>query len=130
MIVVISSTGKNITSSIDPRFGRCAYYIAYDLEKDTFEAVENTSRNATGGAGIQAAQAVSEMNAEAAVTTNIGPNAFRVLEAAGIKVYSGITGTVDQAIRDLKKGSLGAAKSPNVGEKFGMGQGTGRGGMD
>ena len=130
MIVVISSTGKDITASIDPRFGRCAYYIAYDLEKDTFEAVENRSRSATGGAGIQASQAVADMNAGAVITTNIGPNAFRVLEAAGIKVYSGITGTVKQAIEDFKKGSLGAAGTPNVGEKFGMGQGQGRGGMN
>jgi len=130
MIVVVSSTGNEITASIDPRFGRCAYYIAYDLEKDTFKAVENTSRNATGGAGIQAAQAVADMDADAVITTNIGPNAFRVLEAAGIKVYSGTTGTVSQAIEDLKKGSLGTAKSPNVGEKFGMGQGPGRGGTN
>ena len=129
MIVVISSTGKDINSSIDPRFGRCAYYIAYDLEKETFEAVENTSRNATGGAGIQASQAVADMNADAVITTNIGPNAFRVLEAAGIKVYSGISGTINQAVEGMKKGSLGEAKSPNVGEKFGMSQGPGRGGM-
>ena len=123
MIIVISSTGKDTEASVDPRFGRCAYYIAYDLEKDTFEVVDNKSRNATGGAGIQAAQAVADMNADAVITTNIGPNAFRVLETAGIKVYSGVTGTVKQAVSDFKEGSLGTAKSPNVGEKFGMGQG-------
>ena len=130
MIIVVSSTGTDIDASIDPRFGRCAYYIVYDLDKESFEAVENTSRNATGGAGIQASQAVADMNADAVITTNIGPNAFRVLETAGIKVYSGVSGTVKQAIDDFKKGILGTSESPNVGEKFGMGQGPGRGGMD
>ena len=130
MKVVISSTGKDINASIDPRFGRCAYYIIYDLENDTFEVVENKSRNATGGAGIQASQAVVDMHADAVITTNIGPNAFRVLNAADIKVYSGITGTVNQSIANFKEGTLGEAKSSNVGEKFGMGPGSGRGGIN
>jgi len=121
MKLVISSTGKDMDDSIDPRFGRCSYYIAYDTEKDTFEAVENKSRNATGGAGIQASQAAADLGADAVITTNIGPNAFRVLETAGIKVYSGVTGTVRQAVEGFKNGSLGTTEKPNVGEKFGMG---------
>lgn len=121
MKLVISSTGQDLDASIDPRFGRCSYYIAYDTEKMTFEVVENKSRNATGGAGIQASQTVADLNADAVITTNIGPNAFRVLEAAGIKVYSGVTGTVKQAIEEFKKGSLGTTEKPNVDEKFGMG---------
>ena len=129
MKLVISSVGNDLDSAIDPRFGRCAYYIAYDLDNDTFEAVENKSRIAAGGAGIQAAQAVAEMKADAVITTNIGPNAFRVLETAGIKVYSGLTGSVKQAIEDFRKGSLGTAKSPNVEGKFGLGPGSGTGGI-
>ncbi len=121
MKLVISSTGTSMDDSIDPRFGRCSYYIAYDTEKDKFEAVENKSRNATGGAGIQASQAAADLGADAVITTNIGPNAFRVLETAGIKVYSGVTGTVRQAVEDFKSGSLGTTEKPNVGEKFGMG---------
>jgi len=130
MIVAISSSGTDLGSAIDPRFGRCAYYIVYDLDNDSFKAIENESRMATGGAGIQAAQAVADMKAGAVITTNIGPNAFRVLEAAGIKVYSGITGTVEKAIAEFKKGSLGKSASPNVAEKFGMGQGRGQKGME
>jgi predicted Fe-Mo cluster-binding NifX family protein len=121
MKLIISSTGKDMDDSIDPRFGRCSYYIAYDTEKDTYEAVENKSRNATGGAGIQASQAAADLGADAVITTNMGPNAFRVLETAGIKVYSGVTGTVRKAVEDFKKGSLGTTEKPNVGEKFGMG---------
>ena len=130
MKLAISSNGTGLDSAIDPRFGRCAYYIVYDLDNDTFDTVENKSRMAAGGAGIQSAQAVADLKADAVITTNIGPNAFRVLETAGIKVYSGLTGSVKQAIEDFKKGSLGTAKSPNVGQKFGMGPGSGRGGMN
>lgn len=130
MLLAISSSGETLESLVDPRFGRCAYYIVYDMDNGTFKVVENISRNATGGAGIQAAQAVSDMKADVVITTNIGPNAFRVLQTAGIKVHSGVSGTVGKAIEDFKKGSLGTASSPNVGDKFGMGPGPGRGGTE
>ena len=121
MKLAISSNGDSLESSIDPRFGRSQYYIIYNTDEDTYESISNTSRQATGGAGIQAAQDISNKGVDAVITTNIGPNAFRVLEAAQIKVYSGISGSVKKAVEDFKKGSFDTASSPNVGEKFGMG---------
>jgi predicted Fe-Mo cluster-binding NifX family protein len=129
MIVAITSSGKTPESSVDPRFGRCPYYILYDTDKETFEAIDNSGQSAYGGAGVQAAQAVSDMNADVLITANIGPNAFRVLDSAGIKVYSGVSGTVEKAIDDFKNGSLKPVSSPNVGHKHGIGPGTGNGGQ-
>jgi predicted Fe-Mo cluster-binding NifX family protein len=126
MIVAITSSGKTPESSVDPRFGRCPYYLLYDTDKDTFEAINNSGQSAYGGAGVQAAQAVSDMNADVLITTNIGPNAFRVLDSAGIKVYSGVSGTVKEAIDNFKKGTLGLISSPNVGHKYGAGPGHGK----
>jgi len=130
MKVAISSNGESLESSIDPRFGRSQYYIIYNTDGDTYESISNTSRQATGGAGIQAAQYISNTGVEAVITTNIGPNAYRVLEAAKIKVYSGVTGSVKKAVEDFKKGSFNTTSSPNVGEKFGMGQGNAGGGIE
>jgi len=130
MRVAISSNGESLESSIDPRFGRSQYYIIYNTDDDTYESIGNTSRQATGGAGIQAAQDISNTGVEAVITTNIGPNAYRVLEAAKIKVYSGVTGSVKKAVEDFKKGSFDTTSSPNVGEKFGMGPGNTRGGKE
>lgn len=122
MKVAISSSGTTLESNVDQRFGRCPYYIIYDTESGNFEAVENKSSQSGGGAGIQAAQSIAEMKAEALVTGNVGPNAFRVLSAASIKIYSGATGSIKDAVEKFKKGEYEETSAPDVGPHFGMGR--------
>ncbi len=122
MKIAISSTGTVLESSVDPRFGRCPYYIIYDTESGDFEAIENKSSLATGGAGIQAAQSISDMKVEAVITGNIGPNAFRVLSTASIKIYSGVTDSIKNAIEKFKNGEYEETTGPDVGSHFGMGR--------
>jgi predicted Fe-Mo cluster-binding NifX family protein len=55
------------------------------------------------------------------ITGNVGPNAYRVLEAAGVKVFTGACGKADEVLAEYKSGKLTAAGSASVGEKFGMG---------
>lgn len=121
MKVAITSSGATLQSNVDPRFGRCPYYIIYDTESGSFEAVENKSRLASGGAGIQAAQSISDMKVEAVITGNVGPNAFRVLSAASVKIYSGATGSIKNAIEKFKNGEYKETSGPDVGSHFGMG---------
>ena len=122
MKVAVSSDGTTLESNVDPRFGRCPHYIIYDTESDDYEHVINKSGQAFGGAGIQAAQMISDMNVESVITGNIGPNAFRVLSAASIKVYSGATGSIKEAIKKFKNGEYKQTASPDVGSHFGMGR--------
>lgn len=93
----------------------------------SFEAVDNENAALSGGAGIQAAQFLASKGAEVIITGNIGPNAVDVLSAAGIKVVTGQTGTVRQAIDDYKKGGLKASGDATVSDHYGMGRGTGTG---
>jgi len=122
MKVAITSTGTSLDSNVDPRFGRCAYFIIYDIDNDTFEFIENASRQAMGGAGIQAGQLMASKNVGAVITGNFGPNAFRVLEAAKIKMYSGVSGTVREAIEKYKNGQLTEISTPDVSSHYGMGR--------
>jgi len=122
MKIAITSSGTTLQSGVDPRFGRCPYYIIYDTENDSFEAIENKSSLAGGGAGIQAAQNISDMKAEAVITGNVGPNAFRVLSAASVKIYSGATGSIKDAIEKFKNGEYEETTGPDVGSHFGMGR--------
>jgi len=122
MEIAVSSDGTTLESNVDPRFGRCPYYIIYDTESDEFKSVENKSGQAAGGAGIQAAQTILDMKVESVITGNIGPNAFRVLSAASIKVYSGATGSVKDAVEKFKKGEYQQTTGPDVGSHFGMGR--------
>ena len=132
MKIVVSSSGENINAQIDPRFGRCTYFIDVDSESLDFEAVPNESMMASGGAGIQAAQAVANKGAEVVITGNVGPNAFQTLNAAGLKIIIGATGTIQEVIEKYKNGELKETDTATVKSHFGagrgMGGGTGRGG--
>ena len=128
MKVAVSATGENLDAQIDPRFGRCQYFIIVDVDSMKYEAVQNESAMASGGAGIQAAQSVAGMGVEAVITGNVGPNAFQTLSASGIKIITGASGIVKDAIGRYKSGELKETPSPTVGGHFGMGKGGGRGG--
>ena len=84
-----------------------------------FEAIENSNMNAMGGAGIQSGQLVANKGAKIVLTGNVGPNAFQTLQAAGIKVITGITGPVKDAIEKYKKGEIKPVDKPTVGSHFG-----------
>jgi len=79
--------------------------------------------DSSGGAGIQAGQRVADARAEAVLTGNVGPNAFRTLSGLGLKVYTGVTGTVKEAVEQFKAGGLKETTSSTVGAHFGMGTG-------
>jgi predicted Fe-Mo cluster-binding NifX family protein len=127
MKVAVSSTGKNLDSPIDPRFGRCSWFLIIETEDMSFETFSNESIGLGGGAGIQSAQFIVSKGATALLTGNCGPNAMSALSAAGVKVITGQSGTVREAIERYKKGELPFATEANVGAHYGMGAGRGMG---
>jgi len=133
MKIAVSSSGDSLDSQIDPRFGRCAYFVIVDKDEMTFEAYVNKSAALSGGAGIQAAQFVADKGAEAVITGNLGPNAMQALSAANVEVFSGQSGIIREAIARLKTGNIGPSKTPNAaahhgtGGRTGMGRGLGMG---
>lgn len=130
MKVAVSSTGNGLDSPVDPRFGRCSVFIIVDTETMHAEAVPNGSDGAAHGAGIGAAQAVAAAGVKAVFTGQVGPNAHTALSKAGVKVYSGASGTVRQAVEAYKRGELKEVSSPTVGGHFGQGgRGMGGGGQ-
>jgi len=114
MKVCISSTGYDLGATVDPRFGRAQRYILLDTETKAFECVENPAAMAGGGAGTKAAQLVIDKDVQAVLTGNIGPNAFAVLNAAGIAIYAGVSGTVQDAVDSFKGGTLAPVAAPTA----------------
>ena len=115
MKIAVSSNGRNLESQVDQRFGRAAYFIVYDLEHDSFQAVENKQNlQAAQGAGIQSGRTVADSGARAVLTGNVGPKAYQVLNAAGIKIYLVKGGTVKEAIDAYRAGRLEPASGANV----------------
>lgn len=120
MKIAVTAKGKDIEDEVDPRFGRCPYFLIVDPDTMEFEAFENQSAMAMGGAGPQASQAISQMGVEVVITGNVGPNAFQALGAAGIKVMTGASGTVKEMVDKYKSGDFAETNAPNVGSHSGM----------
>ena len=120
MKLCVSSTGKDVDADVDPRFGRCHYFLIIDTETMKIDVISNESIMTSGGAGIQAAQMVAKTGAKTVVTGNIGPNAFQTLEAAEIKVITGTYGTIKEVVEKYKKGELNETKAPNVDSHSGI----------
>ncbi|NHI83134.1 MAG: dinitrogenase iron-molybdenum cofactor biosynthesis protein [Candidatus Thorarchaeota archaeon] len=128
--ICVTSTGKTLEAQIDPRFGRCAYFVIVDPNTMEFEAISNTAVGASGGAGIQAAQAVSGKNIEAVVTGSVGPNAYSALASSDIKIMTGASGTVKSAVEMYKANKLSEITTPgpsHMGMRGGGGRRDGRG---
>jgi predicted Fe-Mo cluster-binding NifX family protein len=129
MKICISSTGKDLDSAIEPRFGRCPFFLIIDDKTDQFETIANPGANSGGGAGIAAAQAIADQKVAVVITGNVGPNAFGVLQSAGIKIHTGAFNmTVKQALSDFKENKLQETSQPSGPNYMGMPGGVPRGG--
>jgi predicted Fe-Mo cluster-binding NifX family protein len=114
MKVAVTAKTGDISSPIDPRFGRAPWIVLVDTETGASEIHDNErAAQAEHGAGIRAAQALASLGAQALITGNVGPNAFETLKAAGIKIYLTYAGTVQGTIERLKNGKLSPAESPS-----------------
>ena len=120
MKIAITSSGPELTSQVDPRFGRCAYFIFVDTDSDKFEAIENSGAQGMGGVGIQAGQMMIDKGIKAVLTGNCGPNAFQTLKAAGVEVITGVSGTVQEVVDKFKAGGFQSVSGPNVSPHSGI----------
>lgn len=134
MKICLTSTGENLDSPMSPRFGRCPYFLVVDVETQKVEAVENKSAGAVRGAGVAAAQIISDQDCEVIITGNVGPNAFYALNAAGIKIFTCLAGrqagafgkSCKEALKNYNDGKLSEVSAP-MGRGFGRGRGGGWG---
>ena len=125
--VCVTASSSSIDSQIDPRFGRCACFIVADTDTMDCQCLPNAAYESPHGAGIQAAQMVANQKVQAVITGMVGPNAQRVLSAAGIEIITGVSGTVRNAIQRYKTGQLRGGQGASGGLGFGPGRGRGGG---
>jgi predicted Fe-Mo cluster-binding NifX family protein len=113
--VAFTAAGRDLDAPLELRFGRAPLFLIYDLDRETFEVIDNEPNlNAVQGAGIQAAEAVIRTGARAVVTGHCGPKAFRVLQAAGVTVHVSQARTISEALAELRSGSLEVARDADV----------------
>ena len=107
MKIVLSAKDKAPGSEVDPRFGRAAFLLVFDTTSEAWESVDNASAmSAAHGAGIQAAETACRLGAGAVISGHVGPKAFSVLSAGGVKVYRGDARTALEAVEAFRRGQL------------------------
>jgi predicted Fe-Mo cluster-binding NifX family protein len=121
MKVAVTATGPTLDSVVDPRFGRCPFFVIVETDEVTFEAIENPNLALTGGAGIQSAQLIARKGATAVLTGSCGPNAHATLSAAGVALYVDVSGTVAEAVERYGSGQLQTSPGPNAASHAGLG---------
>ena len=115
MKIAVTSTGIDLDSQVDPRFGRASYILIVDSESFDFEVLDNKENvNALKGAGIQAAKAISDKGAEMLLTGFCGPNAFKALNAGKIGVANEAAGSIKDAVKSFLDGRLPLSEEANV----------------
>jgi len=113
--IAVTSQGPELSSQVDPRFGRAKYFLVVETETGEFAAHDNAQNlNAVQGAGIQAARTVVDLGVEGVVTGNVGPKAFAALQAANVPIHTGGSGTVQEVVERFKAGELEATADPTV----------------
>ena len=85
---------------------KCEYFIIFDTDTNSYEAIPNAGVNASGGAGIKAANQIIEAKANVLITGNLGPNAFELIEKSKIKAVSCEVMPVNRAIELYQKNML------------------------
>jgi predicted Fe-Mo cluster-binding NifX family protein len=101
MKIAVSATGGSLSAQVDQRFGRCAYFVIVDSETMKITAFSNPASQVTGGAGPAAAREINKYKVEVLLTGDVGGNAQKALEVAGIRIITGISGTVKEAVENF-----------------------------
>ncbi|GAB4530099.1 MAG: hypothetical protein Kow0063_07810 [Anaerolineae bacterium] len=134
MKIVITTVSPGIDAQVDPRFGRGAYFLLVDSDTLEWQAEANPAIDASGGAGVQAAQLVAQRGAQVAISGDFGPNAYEALTAAGIQMYLAPAGeslTASELLARYQRGGLKQVTAPTgpghhrpgVGRRRGQGRG-------
>ena len=115
MKVAVSAHGPDLSAPVEVRFGRAPGFVIVDTESGNVEHVDNREAAGAGqGAGIQAARRMAEHGVQVVLTGHCGPNAFRALSAAGIKIYNTEAPTVAGALEQFRSGKLAESASADV----------------
>jgi predicted Fe-Mo cluster-binding NifX family protein len=125
MKIAISSTGKDLDAQVDPRFGRCQYFIIVEPKSLEYKVFDNPNIDAAGGAGIQSGRMMADNGVKAVLTGNVGPNAFQTLTAAKVEIITGVSGTIREAVQRYNNGEFQSTKEATVADHFGMASGGG-----
>lgn len=84
MKVIITSTGNNLQSKFDLRFGKAGWFCVYDSETKTAQFIEN--ENTTRRAGTKAIEKITELGVTKVISGDFGLKVKILLEQLKIQM--------------------------------------------
>jgi predicted Fe-Mo cluster-binding NifX family protein len=106
MKVAISAEDAALEALVSRRFGVSPYLIIVDLDTGEWEAVRNPGSSGKRGAGVEAVVLVICKDVEAVMTGYCSPIARKHLESNDVTVFTGLKGTVEDAVAIYRKGEI------------------------
>lgn len=104
--ICLTSKGKDMSSELDLRFGRCQQFIIFDTESKEYDVIENSGFSSAHGAGVSAAQQVANEKVSVVITGSLGPNAMNILSADEIKGFIGKSMSLEENIKAYENNEL------------------------
>ncbi len=99
MKVAITSSGNTIESALDQRFGRCKFFIIYDMESKAMEIIPNPNEHLEGGAGPASVQLIASRGVEKIVSGEFGAKIKSLLDS--LKIQMIVVKEPDKKVRDI-----------------------------
>jgi predicted Fe-Mo cluster-binding NifX family protein len=121
MLIAVTTDTPVLNSLISQNFGRCAFFILFDEDRNSTEIVQNPFANSMGvGAGVQLARLLIDKKADLVITNQMGAGPFRLLLSANVEVYQCTGLTALKAVELMARDELPALNMPSVssGSKF------------
>jgi len=106
-MIAVTSVDGTLDGKLDERFGRAQKIMVYDPATKDSRVIDNKlNMSASQGAGIQTAKNIIDAGAKIVISGHVGPNAFNVLKAAGIEMYTASNMSVREALKAFEDGKL------------------------
>lgn len=86
MKTVITSTGNQVTSAFDQRFGRAAWFCLLDDETGKTRFIKNEFEEAAQGAGRKVVEKLAGLGASKVISGDFGPKAKELLDQLNVQM--------------------------------------------
>ncbi|HPB25207.1 MAG TPA: NifB/NifX family molybdenum-iron cluster-binding protein [Bacteroidales bacterium] len=86
MKIAITSTGDSLNSTIDQRFGRCAFFAVYDTDSKSTEFIVNPNKDGQGGVGPASVQLIASKNVTKVISGEFGAKVKPLFDSLNIQM--------------------------------------------
>ena len=101
--LLIASSGSNINSDVAVQFEKCRNFIIVDPTTGEYKKYSNNWNSYNIN---QAKNYIMKNNVGAVITGTMNIDTYKILHATHVAIYTGVTGTVDNAVKMYKKNKL------------------------